>query len=326
MDDEQDPGALTSLICSSHSPLLYCYAREPERWVDLQTVFSERKAAIEAFAPDVVIAFTSDHFNGFFLDLMPSFCVGTRAEAINDIGGFPGQLNVPERDALSLAHYLRAAEFDVAVSLDMKLDHAISQTLTIMLGGLDTVPVVPVFINCINPPFVAFKRSRQLGEAIGRFAMGLDKRVLFLGSGGLSHNPTRYYPSFGTGESDVTAYQLTGGSSPDALSKQAWLARLESMHIEGAQMLVDGSRTKADLKLNDEIDRAFLDLVTEDNLRAVDTWVPEDIVATAGIGWMEMHTWIASIAANRAAGGGVPVVDFYSEMLELGISAGVAHA
>lgn len=316
----------TSLVCSSHSPLLYCYAREPERWNELQRVFSERKAAIEAFAPDIVVAFTSDHFNGFFLDMMPAFCVGTRAEAIGDIGGFPGPLNVPEQDARTLIDHLRAAGFDVSVSQDMKVDHAISQTLTIMLGGLDSVPVVPVFINCINEPFVAFGRSRQFGETIGRYVTGLDKRVLFLGSGGLSHNPTRYYPSFGSGGQEVTAYQLSGGKTDESLSKEEWLARLEVMHIEGAQMLVDGSRTKADLKLNEEVDRTFLDLMVQDRLAELDSWEPPDIVAQAGIGWMEMHTWIAAIAANCAAGGRVPVVDFYGEMLELGISAGVAHA
>ena len=316
----------TSLVCSSHSPLMYCYAREPEGWDDLQRVFAERKAAIEAFAPDLVFAFTSDHFNGFFLDLMPSFCVGLSAEAVGDIGGFPGPLDVPEDEARAVVDHLRGHNFDTAVSLDMKVDHAISQTLTVMLGALDRYPVIPIFINCINEPFVAFKRSRQFGECIGRYAREQDKRILFLGSGGMSHNPTRYYPAFGSGEQEVTAYQLTGGKSDASLTKDEWLTRLHEMHIEGAQMLVDGSRTKADLKLNPEVDRAFLDLMVNGQLDVVDDWVPANTVVKAGIGWMEMHTWIAAIAANEAAGGERPTVDFYGEMLEIGIAAGVAHA
>ena len=316
----------SSLICSSHSPLLYCYAREPEGWDDLQRVFAERSAAIEAFAPELVIAFTSDHFNGFFLDLMPSFCVGFSAEAVDDIGGFPGPLDVPKAEAQDAVTFLRRHEFDVAVSLDMTVDHALSQTLKVMLGELDRYPVVPVFINCINEPFVSFRRSRQLGDCIGRFARGLGKRVLFLGSGGMSHNPTRYYPAFGSGESEVTAYQLTGGKSEASLSKDEWLARLHDMHIEGARMLVDGSRTKADLKLNPEVDKAFLQLMVDGQLHTIDDWDTDETVARAGIGWMEMHTWIAAIAANEAAGGQRPTVDFYGEMLEIGIAAGVAHA
>lgn len=316
----------SSLICSSHSPLLSCYAREPEGWDDLQRVFVERSAAIEAFAPELVIAFTSDHFNGFFLDLMPSFCVGFSAEAVDDIGGFPGPLDVPKAEAQDAVTFLRRHEFDVAVSLDMKVDHALSQTLKVMLGALDRYPVVPVFINCINEPFVSFRRSRQLGDCIGLFARELGKRVLFLGSGGMSHNPTRYYPAFGSGESEVTAYQLTGGKSEASLSKDEWLARLHDMHIEGARMLVDGSRTKADLKLNPEVDKAFLQLMVNGQLHTIDDWDADETVARAGIGWMEMHTWIAAIAANEAAGGQRPTVDFYGEMLEIGIAAGVAHA
>ena len=316
----------SSLICSSHLPLMFCYAREPEGWDDLQRVFSERRDAIEAFAPELVIAFTSDHFNGFFLDLMPSFCIGFNAEAVGDIGGFPGPLDVPDDEAQAATAFLREHEFDVAVSLDMKIDHALSQTLKVMLGALDRYPVVPLFINCINEPFVSFRRSRQLGDCIGRFARESGKRVLFLGSGGMSHNPTRYYPAFGSGETEATAYQLTGGKSDASLSKDEWLARLYDMHIEGARMLVDGSRTKADLKLNPEVDKAFLQLMVDGRLDVVDNWNAEEIVDKAGIGWMEMHTWIAAIAANEAAGGRRPSVDFYGEMLEIGIAAGVAHA
>ena len=91
-------------------------------------------------------------------------------------------------------------------------------------------------------------------------------------------------------------------------------------------MLVDGTRTKADLKLNPELDREFLRVATEGALEEADGWDPSDMVARGGIGWMEMHTWLAACAAHRAAGGADPTVDFYGEMLELGIAAGVIHS
>ena len=43
-----------------------------------------------AFDADLVIAFGADHFNGFFLKLMPAFCIGLKASAVGDIGGFEG--------------------------------------------------------------------------------------------------------------------------------------------------------------------------------------------------------------------------------------------
>ncbi len=58
--------------------------------------------------------------------------------------------------------------------------------LEFLLGGLDKVPVLPVFINGVATPLPGFQRTRMLGEAIGRFTSTLNKRVLFLGSGGLS--------------------------------------------------------------------------------------------------------------------------------------------
>ena len=77
------------LLCASHSPLNYCFARKPARWNEIEQVYRERRAALRAFDPELVIAFGSDHFNGFFMKLMPAFCVGAAAQAAADIGGFP---------------------------------------------------------------------------------------------------------------------------------------------------------------------------------------------------------------------------------------------
>lgn len=73
---------------------------------------------------------------------------------------------------------------DLAVSYCMQVDHGFAQPLEFLLGGLDKVPVLPVFINGVATPLPGFQRTRMLGEAIGRFTSTLNKRVLFLGSGG----------------------------------------------------------------------------------------------------------------------------------------------
>ena len=316
----------TSLICASHSPLLYCYAREPEDWDGLQQAFAARAQAIAEFDPELVIAFGSDHFNGFFLNTMPAFCAGLSAGAAADIGGFAGPLNVPVETATSCVEYLRANDIDIAVSYGMTVDHAFSQTITIMLGSLTARPVIPVFINCITKPFVPFRRTRVLGEALGRFADVMDKRVLFLASGGMSHHPTRYYPEHGAGEPEVEAWKLSGGDDPASLSGSQWLERLEVMHHEGAKMIARGERTASDMRLNAESDQQFLDLFTRGKLQEFDDWDPDQLIEQGGIGSMELHTWIAAAAAHKASGGGLPVRDFYSVMPELGIAAGIVHA
>ncbi|GHL75836.1 hypothetical protein ECZU34_35840 [Escherichia coli] len=61
----------------------------------------------------------------------------------------------------------------------MQVDHGFAQPLEFLLGGLDKVPVLPVFINGVATPLPGFQRTRMLGEAIGRFTSTLNKRVLF---------------------------------------------------------------------------------------------------------------------------------------------------
>lgn len=316
----------TSMICASHSPLLYCYAKPPEDWDALQAAYARREKAAKAFDADLVIAFGADHFNGFFLKLMPAFCVGMKATAVGDIGGFAGDLDVPAPLAIEITEYLRANDVDPAISSDMIIDHAFSQTIHNMLGGLDAKPVIPVFINAIAEPFVPFRRTRLLGEAIGRFVSSSTMRVLFLASGGMSHNPRRYYPAPGEGTPEIAAWQQSGGDDPASMSHRQYLDLLEEMHHEGAEMIVRGERTAADMKLNREADERFLDIFCDGDLEQFDSWKPHELVAEAGIGSMELHTWIAAAAAHQAAGGGKPVRDFYTVAPELGIACGIVHA
>ncbi len=304
---------------------MYCYARKPACYEETERLFAERAAAVRAFDPELVIVFGPDHFNGFFLNMMPPFCAGLCCSAVGDIGGFAGSLRVPADDAMSLIGYVRDSGVDLAVSYDMTVDHGFSQTMVRILGALDAYPVIPIFVNGIAPPYTPFKRSRLLGKAIGEFAAGLGRRTLLLASGGMSHNPTRYYPKYGTGDVRVSGYQLAGGQSK-GMSHGEWLARLEVMHREGAKMLVDGSRTRADLKLNPEVDARFLDILVSGDLARVDALDPNWLVEHAGIGSLEMHTWVAAAAANAAAGGSAPIVDIYAEALEYGIAFGMLHA
>ena len=101
----------TFLTCASHSPLLYCYDKAPDDWDGLQKAYAEREQEIREFDPDLVFAFGADHYNGFFLKLMPSFCLGLNAEAVGDIGGFAGPLDVPHTEAADAVEFVRGLRF-----------------------------------------------------------------------------------------------------------------------------------------------------------------------------------------------------------------------
>ena len=115
--------------------------------------------------------------------------IGLAANSIGDFGSTPGPLDVPRGIAEGLAQAALDAGIDLAVSLRMEVDHGMVQPLEVLFGGLTEVPVVPFFINSVAPPFTPVHRVRALGEALGRYLSGLDRRVLLIGSGGLSHEP-----------------------------------------------------------------------------------------------------------------------------------------
>ena len=317
-----------SLLCASHSPLMYCYKQAPDSHSDVVAAYEERARAIAEFDPELVIVFGTDHFNGFFVNMMPSFCIGTACKSVGDIGGHESTLNVPADIAVACVDYLRSQDIDVACSHAMRIDHGFSQVMFRCLGAMDRYPVIPIFINAINHPFVPFRRSRLLGEALSSFIEQTGKRVLVIGSGGLSHHPAPIYPPYGTSdEAGVTHYQLNGGTEDsEGLTHDAWLDRLVGIHHMAADWVVDGTFTAEMLRLNPEFDREFLDLLRAGKLEVFDHWDPGWVIEQAGIGAMEVHTWVAAVAATRRLLEMPLVQDVYEPSIEYGIGVGMIHA
>jgi len=311
----------TRLICSSHSPLMQTYARAPQDHDQIRALFERVKGEISTFEPQLVVVLGCDHFNGFFLDCMPAFCLGTACEAVDDVGGTPGVLDVTPQ-ALAIGKGLRERGIDTAVSHNMKVDHGFSQTMDFVMESLDSYPTLPIFVNSIAPPYIPFHRSRALGETLaGLLQEQALERVLIIATGGMSHNPTRYYPNPADTEARVRHYQMNGPAEA-GMSHPQWLDRLESMHHEGAQMLVDGRRTRADIKLNPELDRRFAKTLCE-NPTALDDWDNEQLIEAGGVGFTELHTWVAATALFNSLSPGQPVsFELYSETLEYGIGYG----
>ncbi len=135
------------LVCTSHSPILYLRPEKPDYEDAIFATLAERRRAVRDFEPEIAFVFGSDHYAGFHLNAMPSFCIGRgEATAVDDVGGFPGPLDVDDEAGLGLLEHLRAEGFDPAQSLKMAVDHGFSQTMKNVMGELDAYPCVPVFI------------------------------------------------------------------------------------------------------------------------------------------------------------------------------------
>ena len=280
---------------------------------------------IEAFDPELVFQFSPDHYNGFFYDLMPPFCLGVQAGAVGDWQTHSGPLRVPEDIALGAHAAAAEAGVDLAISYRMLVDHGFTQFWQITVGAADRYPIVPIFINCAAPPLPAFSRVRALGEAIGRYAAGLGKRVLFVGSGGLSHDPP--LPQMAT--ADVLRREfLIAGRNP---GPEARAARQERILAAGRASAKGEGPCRP---LNPEWDRHVLDLFAQQDLKSFDRFTDEEVNRLGGSGGAEIRAWQAAFAALASAGryeakvAGRYVADllFYRPIPEWIVGMGVMHA
>ncbi|MFJ1258463.1 3-carboxyethylcatechol 2,3-dioxygenase [Cupriavidus sp. CuC1] len=305
------------LECLSHTPLHGYHDPAPEIVAEVERVQAAARARVQAFAPELVVVFAPDHFNGFFYDVMPQFCVGVAASAIGDFKSLAGPLDVPRDTALAMAQAVLDRDVDVAVSYRMQVDHGCAQALEVLLGGLDVCPVIPVFINSVAPPMATCRRARLLGDAIGSFLQGLGKRVLVVGSGGISHEPP--VPEIASANAEV-AERLIAGRNPPPESRAARQART----VAAAQAFTAGDSPLH--PLNPAWDRAFLERLACGNLAAVDAMRNGDITRDAGKSAHEIRTWIAAFGALAAAGPYVASIEYYRPIDEWIAGFGVMQA
>ena len=170
----------------------------------------------------------------------------------------------------------------------MGLDHGAVQPLEILYGAIDAVPVIPIFVNGVAAPFAPVRRVRTLGQAVGAWAAGRDERILFLGSGGLSHDPP--VPQWATAPEPVRA-ALLDGRDP---TPQARAAR-EQRVIDAAAEFAAG--TSAIRALTPDWDRAFMRACREHDLTAFDAYSVPAMIRDAGNSAHEVRTWVAAYDA-----------------------------
>ena len=298
-----------ALLATSHSPLLEHAELAPDVAAELEENFDVARAFVADFDPDLVVNFGPDHFNGFFYNLMPAFCVGYAATSIGDYGSQAGPLDVPEDVARSLAEAVIASGIDLSVSLDMAVDHGSVQPMEILFGDIRAKPVVPIFINAVAPPFTPVQRVRLLGEAVGRHLATLDKKVLLIASGGLSHDPP--VPRIVTATPQQRSMMMGEGQP---LSSEARDARQQRV-IQAARDFAAGTADIQDLA--PEWDREFLDITASGDLTPLDAWQPVEMTRVAGNSSHEVRTWIAGYAALSAAGRYTVTHSYYRPIKEL---------
>jgi 2,3-dihydroxyphenylpropionate 1,2-dioxygenase len=234
-------------ICASHAPGVAADVAEAEG-TSFRAGLAKARRLIEDFRPELVVTFGSDHRRAW-VPVIPTVSVVTSAKGLGD--------------------HLLDEGIDVAVSRQIEIDHGFGASLADLVGGVDVVPTLPIFINCATAPLPRVARIAAIGDAVRRFldgAVGGDYRVLVLGSGGLSHNP----PTL-----DGTPVDLT---------------EAERKAIAAA------GREAAALRIRPEWDQKLLQHLAVPDGKWLES-LSQDHIDRAGVGANEVRAWVAAWAA-----------------------------
>ncbi|MEM9889887.1 MAG: catechol 1,2-dioxygenase [Actinomycetota bacterium] len=241
-------------------------------------------AAIAEADVDLLLVVGTNHFRGFWLDLMPAFTFGVGEVISAGEHGTPsGPQPVEPGTALALCEAVMDEGFDLAFSARLDIDHGISHAIQYLAP--DGVPIVPIVVNTLAPPLPTLERSLHLGEAVARAVAALpgDRRVAVVGTGGLSHRLP--FPDWRAPDGD-----------DDEFLVESW------MNGRGDWKRYEQRRREivvaAPSEINQDFDRTFLDDVAVGTLdRLPDRLSAADVVTRAGIGANEIRTWLVMSAA-----------------------------
>jgi 2,3-dihydroxyphenylpropionate 1,2-dioxygenase len=280
-------------VGASHSTLMNTHWDEVDhlpRAHAFRDGLAEAASLVAAGQPDAVVIVGSNHFRGFWLDLLPAFTIGVGECVMSGESGTPaGPLAVDVDLARHICHHLVEHEFDVAFSTKLQVDHGITHAVQYLLPGLP-VPVVPIVVNVFAPPLPTLARTERFGAAVGAAiaADGADKRVLVIGSGGLSH--ALPFPRWEAPASD-----------DDRFLVEAWTSGRENWqeYDPRRREIIRAARPR----VNEELDRELLGLVERGALGELATWPAEQLEAAGGNGAHEVRTWLAMAAAAGHAKG-----------------------
>jgi 2,3-dihydroxyphenylpropionate 1,2-dioxygenase len=281
-------------VGASHSTLMNTHwdkVVHTDRAEAFRDALSTARQRIADARPDVVVIVGSNHFRGFWLDLIPSFTMGVgEVIAAGESGTPKGPQRTDPDFAQALASQLVEAGTEVAISARLQIDHGQSHAIQYLLDGLD-VPVVPLVVNVFAQPLPTLARCAQLGEnlaaAISQFPG--DRRVAVIASGGLSHQlpwPSDWTQPDGDDEAFLVEAWLNGRGEWERYDKRR------------REIIVAARPT-----IFSEFDQTFLDDLEHGRLRRYASMTTASLEAVAGNGGQELRTWLVMAAALGFAPG-----------------------
>lgn len=215
---------IVGVFATSHTPVMLNFPdaiSEQDRG-DIFSAFKAFGDELRAARPDAVIVISDDHVHNFFLDNLPAFCIGATDAYPSPVEHWlKAEKRVLKGDkelgAYLLIEALQAG-FDPAFSMELTLDHGVLTPLQ-LAGIAGEVSIVPILINCVQPPLPTMRRALQwgqfLGEALRRYPENI--RIAVVATGGLSHDISTPRMGMVNEQFDRTFLSLLSGQDNDAL-------------------------------------------------------------------------------------------------------------
>ena len=174
-----------------HTPTFPSTVSLDDETSETSRYFTQLAGQLAEARADVLLMFDSDHLNTFFLDNMPQLSIGVAPVTSGPNDATPGlaavNLAVPELLAAHVRDSCVESDFDVALTQDFTVDHSILVPLHYLRPQAD-IPLLPVFINGLVPPFPRSHRCWEFGAAVRAAVQSWpdELRVVIIGSGSFS--------------------------------------------------------------------------------------------------------------------------------------------
>ena len=280
-------------VGASHSTLMNTHWDEvvhTDRANRFRAALDEARDAVAAARPDIAVIVGSNHFRGFWLDLVPAFSLGV-GEVIGS-----GESKTPEGPqctdpefARALAEQLVDRGTEVAISARLQIDHGQTHAIQYVLREL-AVPVVPLVVNVFAAPLPRVDRCVELGRNLAAAIEALPGgRVAVIASGGLSHQlpwPSDWGHPVGDDEKFLVEAWLNGRGD--------W----ERYDTRRREII-----TAAQPTIFPDFDEEFLAALEHGALEGYAGLSTSEIERRAGNGGQELRSWLIMAAALGFAPG-----------------------
>jgi len=275
-------------VAASHSTLMNTHWDDvvhQERAEAFRKSLAEVNQRLHEVRPDGAIIVGSNHFRGFWLDMIPSFTMGVGDVIASGESGTPkGEQKTDPEFAQGLATNLVEAGNEVAISARLQIDHGQSHAIQYLLDGID-IPVVPLVVNAFAKPLPTLSRCAQLGRQLATAIkeVGEGRNVAVIASGGLSHQLP--WPSD----------WASPGDDDEEFMVEAWLngrGEWERYDKRRREIIV-----AAQPCIYEKFDQKFLADLESGNLEQYLGLSSNELEQVAGNGGQELRTWIVMAAA-----------------------------